>query len=289
MTLKLDDSGCRIHSISDGNEEIVTNKRYVVMPWKMVTRCDANMTLKEAVEEIKKHEEDGKLVSIFEAEHRDEIDEILGLIDCIDKGCIEGRFPEIYKFGPELLGIHLEDKFVLEDYSSGCRIDRSHNQLDYFKKTIKAYQGRDSDVVKYVEKVEAFIDKPLDELELEDVRSARSKVKFPPNLDISVFYKLTGRLPHEGLEFKEEDFIIQFYHIFMAASIKLLGKMVRCRTNVLYHLLKKIGKEPNANLFDPFMKGNSHQRTEEEIKFAFEHLGWSYSLQSGAQGPTVSA
>ena len=45
VTLKLDDNGCcRIHSISDGsaepgtppgphgNEEIVTNERYVVMP-----------------------------------------------------------------------------------------------------------------------------------------------------------------------------------------------------------------------------------------------------------------
>ena len=39
MTLKLDDSGCRIHSISDdGNGEIVTSQRYVVMPWQMVTR-----------------------------------------------------------------------------------------------------------------------------------------------------------------------------------------------------------------------------------------------------------
>ena len=113
MTLKLDDSGCRIHSISDGpsgpgvterphrNEEIVTNERYVVMPWKMVARHGTNMTLKEAVEEIKAREEDRKLVSKFEAEHRDEIDEILGLIDCIDKGCIEERFPEIYKFGLE--------------------------------------------------------------------------------------------------------------------------------------------------------------------------------------------
>ena len=123
---------------------------------------------------------------------------------------------------------------------------------------MKAYQGRDSDAVKYVEKVEAFIDKPLDELELEDVRAIRKKVKFPCKLDISVFYQLTGRLPHKGIEFKEEDFIIHFYHTFVAASIKLLGKMVRCRTNVLYHLLKKIGKEPNADLF-PFMKGNSHQ------------------------------
>ena len=39
MTLKLDDRGYRIYIISDnGNEEIVTNERYVVMPWKMVTR-----------------------------------------------------------------------------------------------------------------------------------------------------------------------------------------------------------------------------------------------------------
>ena len=101
VTLKLDESGCRIHSIPDGNEEIVTNQRYVAMPWKMVTRYGTNVTLEEAVEEIKKREEDRKLVSKFEAQHRDEISEILGLIDCIDKGCIEKRFPEIYKFGPK--------------------------------------------------------------------------------------------------------------------------------------------------------------------------------------------
>ena len=124
--------------------------------------------------------------------------------------------------------------------------------------------------------MEAFIDKPLDELELEDVRAIREKVKFPCKLDISVFYQLTGRLPQEGLEFKEEDFIIHFYNTFVAASIKLLGKTVRCGTNVLDHLLKEIGKEPNADLF-PFMKGNSHQRTEEEIELEFNHLGWSYS------------
>ena len=105
--------------------------------------------------------------------------------------------------------------------------------------------------------MEAFIDKPLDQVELEDIRLARKKVKFPRKLDISVFYQLTGRLPHEGIEFKEEDFIIHFYHTFVAVSIMLLGKTVRCGTDVLYHLIKKIGKEPNNDLF-PFMKGNSY-------------------------------
>ena len=275
VTLKLDDSGCRIHNVSDGDREIATNQMYMVMPWKMVTRHGSNVTLKEAFEEMEKEGKERRLVFEFETKHGDEIDEILGLIDYIDKGYVKERFPEVYKFGPERLGIHFEDKFVLEEYSSSHPIKRGYDQLDNFKKQIKAYNGRDSDAIKYVEKVEAFIDKPLDELELKDIRAIMNKVKFPCKLDISVFYQLTGRLLHEGLEFKEEDFIVHFYNAFVAASIKLLGKPVRCRTNVLYHLLKNIGRQPNAYLF-PSMKGNSHQRTEEEIKFIFDHLGWNH-------------
>ena len=178
---------------------------------------------------------------------------------------------------PDPCGIHEEDPLydapTASSLPAGCK---PYSQLNNFKKLIKAYNGRNSNAVKYVEKVEAFIDKPLDELELKDIRAILNKVKFPCKLDISVFYQLTGRLPHEGFEFKDEDFIIHFYNTFVAVSIELLGKIVRCRTDVLYHILKKIGKEPNADLF-PFMKGNSHQRTEEEIKFVFDHLGWDYS------------
>ena len=112
VTLKLDDSECRIHSIPDGNKEIVTNEMYVVMPWKMVTRYGKNMTLKEVAEEIKKKGEGRRLASKFEAEHRGEIDVILGIIDYIDEGYVEKRFPEIYKFGCEKLGIHFENRLV---------------------------------------------------------------------------------------------------------------------------------------------------------------------------------
>ena len=80
--------------------------------------------------------------------------------------------------------------------------------------------------------------------------------------------------PANGLNY----FILTSEVLFYGLDkLALSGKMVRCRPNVLYHLLKKIDKEPNADLFS-FMKGNSHQRTEEEIKFVFNHLGWSYSL-----------
>ena len=110
---------------------------------------------------------------------------------------------------------------------AGCK---PSNQLDYFRQIIRAYQGRDEDAVKYVKKVKALIDKPLDdELELGHVRLAIAKVKCPHNLDISVFYQLIRRLPHEGLDYDDERFLIHFYDTFCNESIKLLGKMVRCR------------------------------------------------------------
>ena len=153
---------------------------------------------------------------------------------------------------------------------------KPYYQLDYFEKIIRAYRGRDEDAVKYVKKVKALIDKPLDELGLGHVRLAMAKVKCPCKLDISVFYQLTRRLPHEDLNYDDERLLIHFYDTFYSESIKLLGRTVRCRVNVLSHFPKKIGKEPRADPF-PFMKEASHQRAEEEIKFVFEHLGWNYS------------
>ena len=53
VTLKFDDNGsCRIHSISDGDQETVADQSYVVMPWKMVNVDGKRVSLKEAVDEI---------------------------------------------------------------------------------------------------------------------------------------------------------------------------------------------------------------------------------------------
>ena len=97
MTFKLDDSGCRIHSVSDGNEEIVTNERYVVMPWKMVTRHGTSMTLKEAVDRIlnqkesenkelerinrEREETDNKRKEYYEKHMKEETERLNELVD----------------------------------------------------------------------------------------------------------------------------------------------------------------------------------------------------------------
>ena len=128
-------------------------------------------------------------------------------------------------------------------------VSKTYYQLDYFKKIIRAYQGLDEDADKYVKKVKTLIDKPLDKIELKHIRLAMAKVKCPHKLHISVFYQLTRRLLYKDLNYDDERLLILFYNNFCNESIKLLGKMVRCRTNVPYHLLDKVGKEPNADLF----------------------------------------
>ena len=334
VTLKLDDNWCcRIHSVSDdGNGWIVTNERYVVMPWKMVTKHGKNMTLAEAVDgildqreskakelerrNIEKEKVENKPEEYYEAHMKEEMERLNKLVDWykfkldeIREASVDNRprkLEKLYRYSevnkdsrvtitragtinlvnypgyPPELKLHEcedneEDVFcdapTVSSLPAGCK---PCNQLDYFKKIIGAYQGRDEDAVKYVKKVKELIDVPLDKLELGHVRLAMAKVKCPCKLDISVFYQLTRRLPHEDLNYDDERLLIHFYDTFYNESIKLLGRTVRCRVNVLYHLLKKIGKEPNADLFQ-FMKEASHQRTEEEIEFVFENLGWDYS------------
>ena len=97
VTIKLDDKGYKIHSISDGDKEIVTDKDYFVRPWNMVnTRCGANRTLKETAELIKKREEERRLVCEFEAKVNDEIIELLNVIDFMkDEGEIKKSYPEL--------------------------------------------------------------------------------------------------------------------------------------------------------------------------------------------------
>ena len=74
------------------------------------------------------------LVSKFEAKHSDEIDNIFELIEHLYIEDIMARFPEIYEFGPERLGIHLESMFVIEGYSSGYPINQGYDKTRSFQK-----------------------------------------------------------------------------------------------------------------------------------------------------------
>ena len=322
VTLKLYEKGsCRIHSVSDdGNKEIVPNEKYVVMPWKVVNRRGENgennkhVTLAEAVHEIIRYKEsvdreqerreaereeiEKKRAEYFEAHMKSETERLKNLVDWygvrlneIREAPVDSRLrmlrrlyrisernknwgvtitsagvlnPVNYSvYPPELKIPEYEDPKDFVNPFCDVRgpndpVYKEYNQVDYFKKDVRYYRGRDDDSAKYVKKVKLLIDcSQLDDLKLE-VRIAMAKVKCPRKLDISVFHQLTGRLTHEDLNYDDEKILMHFYNTFYNESIKLLEKMVRCRTNVLYHLLDKIGKEPNVDHFQ-FMKGPAYQ------------------------------
>ena len=259
VTLKFDDNGCcRIHSISDdGNWWIVTNERYVVMPWKMVTWCGKNMgphtprqseasgpgpcgamTFTEAVDSIFSQKEseakeserrekeriEKKCKEYYEVDMKEETERLNKFLinwyelkfKEIREAPIESRprkLRKLYrhievnkdirlmidsvgiinpvnypKYPPELELPEYKDNnkesiLYIEPRpgSSGCK---PSNQLDYFRKIIRAYQGRDEDVVEYIKKVKELMDKPLDEIELKHIRLAMAKAKCPCKLDI---------------------------------------------------------------------------------------------------------
>ena len=231
VTLKLDDNGCcRIHNVSDGDKEIVTNERYVVMPWKMVTRHGTNMTLKEAVDGIlsqkeseaeelerrnrEKEEIKKKREAYYEAHLKEETERLNELVDWykykrkeINEAPVDSRprklrklyqyseknkdlgvtitragtlapvdypkyppeleLPEDGPAGPEVTERPHDEEGVFYDAPTVSSLPAGYkpcNQLDYFRQLIKAYNGYDSDDVKYVKKVKALKDKPLDEI-----------------------------------------------------------------------------------------------------------------------------
>ena len=71
------------------------------------------------------------------------------------------------KYSPELELPEDNEEIVFYDAPTASSLPagyKPYTQLDYFKKLIKTYNGYDSDAVKYVKKVKALIDKPLDEM-----------------------------------------------------------------------------------------------------------------------------
>ena len=58
-------------------------------------------------------------------------------------------------------------------------------------------------------------------------------------------------------------------------STEVLGKNVKYKQNILFQLLRKIGKEPDMNDFY-FQHSESVKKTNKEIKEVFDKFGWEF-------------
>ena len=130
--------------------------------------------------------------------------------------------------------------------------------MDEYISTIKKYIG-DRDKYEKPEIIE-FISRSKD---------------IPNKLANTLFKMLNGIKDLNLLEYEEKEELKNLHGAFNKASIEFLGKSVKYKQNVLFHLLRKIGKEPDINHFY-FQGSASVKKTDEEIKKVFNRLGWEF-------------
>ena len=76
------------------------------------------------------------------------------------------------------------------------------------------------------------------------------------------------------LEFQRSS-LLKYYEDFRINSDKVLGKQVKYKSNVLFHLLRLVGRKPDLDDF-PLNGRVSNAKIESEIETVFKVMGWNY-------------
>ena len=104
-----------------------------------------------------------------------------------------------------------------------------------------------------------------------EVKDKIGELKFTKDLVNSIVRNLNGDLYYKHLT----EFQLALYEEFRINSDKALGKQVKYKSNVLFHLLRLIGCKPDPDDF-PLNSRVSNERTESEIETVFNFMGWNY-------------
>ena len=153
-----------------------------------------------------------------------------------------------------------EDLYVLPTYTSSNPFSQHgrYDQRKYFKKNaIDCYNGYCDVSKKVMDSVSKHLKpKPDGKYTIDDIKS-----KFPKKLINSVPCKVNGKLPFEEISQEDVKKMFWYYDRFTMKSKDILGKKVRYNANVLFHLMRLIGKNPDPNDF-PLNGGISKENTE---------------------------
>ena len=158
------------------------------------------------------------------------------------------------KYPPELEYPKSGGENIFYDSPTGHELPPGYkpcNYQKYFNQTIKSYQEHLIVDRKLVNSVHGLLG-PKDRYMVNEVRDTIDTFKFKKDLVNLIVANLNG---------------IEDY--------KLLGKYVKYKSSVLFHLLRLVGCDPNPDDF-PLNGRVSNERTEIEIEAVFENIGWEY-------------
>ena len=217
-----------------------------------------------------------KLITDLDKEYNDLVEARL-----VKNGNFRGSWfpPHLqYKTYPDELP-NPEDLYDLQTYTSSnpFRQVGRYDERKYFKKNVIAVYNGYCDVgKKVIDSVWKHLKlKPDGKYTIDDIKSIRKEAKFPKKLINSVLHKVNSRLPFEEISKLDVRKMFWYFGRFTMKSKDILGKKVRYNANILFRLMRLIGKNPDTNNF-PLTSDISNENTEQEIKTVFEKLGWDY-------------
>ena len=167
-----------------------------------------------------------------------------------------------------------DDNLEIERFSKSNPAPKRNVQNDYFNKVVKESVGK-ADVKKdKSDKCISIIRNTLEIRKSTQVREFASRSKVIPNKLVNTLVRILSGKNEENLNYEEEQKLKNLYTTFNRRSTEVLGKIVKYTQNVLFHFLRKIGKEPDMNDFY-IQSSESVKKTNEEIKNVFDKLDWS--------------
>ena len=174
-----------------------------------------------------------------------------------------------------------DDSQEIERFSTSNLAPKRNVQKDYFNKLIKEYVGL-ADVKKdkldeYIAIIRKYLGDKEAYMATEVTKLVKRSKDIPNKLANTLVRILNGKDETNLLNYEEEQKLKNLYTAFNRRSIGVLGKNVKYKQSVLFHLLRKIGKEPDMNDFY-FQGSESVKKTDKEIKKVFDKLGWEFKL-----------
>ena len=193
---------------------------------------------------------------------------------------VEGHLINLCKLHKELNRIQgPDDSLAIERYTSTNPAPTRNVKKDYFNKVLKEYIGftteKDEEINRCISLIKKYLGEK-DKYDKSEVINLITSIKDIPNkLTNTLFRTLNGIKDLNLFNCEEVEKLKSVYDTFDRVSNEVLGKSVKYKQNVLFHLLRKIGKEPNME--DLYIKGNkSTERLDEEIGKVFARLGWEF-------------
>ena len=146
---------------------------------------------------------------------------------------------------------------VIKEYMGIAKVNK--NKQDKSIETIKKYLGNRD---KYTtSEVREFVNQSRD---------------IPKKLVNTIVRTLNGKSELNPLSDRERELLWDLHREFNIKSSQVLRNNVKYKQNILFHLLQKIGKEPDMNDFS-LLGSESVKKTDEEIKKLFDKLGSEFT------------